>query len=191
MNICIFAGSSSKSDDSFSKEAAALGVEVARGGHTLLYGAGGIGLMGAAADAALNAGGKVTGVIPEFMVKEGWAHPGITKTYVTKDMGGRKAKLFELADAIISLPGGIGTLEELTEAMTLKQLGQFNGAIIILNYNGFYNKFLELLDHMAQNRFFRKEHMNMFRVATTAAEAVEMATENIGWIENPISKARI
>ena len=191
MRVAIFAGSSSKSDELFYSEASVIGATLAKMGHHLVYGGGAIGLMGAAADAAISNDGKVIGVIPSFMVDEGWAHTGIDELIVTTDMSSRKSRIFELADAIISLPGGIGTLEELTEAMTLKQLGVYRGPIVILNSKGFYNKFIEFIDHMAEKRFFRPEHKSMFLLAETAEEAVNMAVQNASWIDNPRSLARI
>src|SRR5512133_3539912 len=108
MNVCVFAASSSRIDNIYSDAASELGALLAGSGMNILYGGGGIGLMGKLADAALEKGGIVTGVIPEFMKAEGWGHPGVTKMIVTIDMGERKKWMFDRADAVVALPGGIG-----------------------------------------------------------------------------------
>ena len=102
--------------------------------------------MGILADAVMKEGGKITGVIPEFMQVEGWGHMNVTEMIVTPGMSERKKMMFDISDGVVALPGGIGTLEELTEAITLKQLGLFRGPVIILNIDGFYNHFIEFLN---------------------------------------------
>jgi len=126
MTICVFASSSSRVNSEFGTAAAKLGSLLAQSGMDVVYGGGGIGLMGKFADAVLKDGGKITGVIPVFMKEEGWGHQGLTSMIVTPDMGERKKTLFSMSDAIVALPGGVGTLEELTEAITLKQLSLYN-----------------------------------------------------------------
>ena len=121
----------------------------------VIYGGGGIGLMGKLADAVIENNGSITGVIPSFMNDEGWGHPHVNEMIVTSDMGDRKKKMFAMADAVVALPGGIGTLEELTEAITLKQLGLFKGPIIILNTLNFYKSLIDFLEHMVSGNFLR------------------------------------
>ncbi|HOO99582.1 MAG TPA: TIGR00730 family Rossman fold protein [Bacteroidales bacterium] len=176
MTVCVFAASSSRTDGEYSKAASRLGTLLAQQHIDIVYGGGGIGLMGKLADAALQAGGKITGVIPAFMKEEGWGHHGISEMIVTTDMNERKKKMFELSDAVVALPGGIGTLEELTEAITLKQLSLFHGRVIILNTLGYYDSFLKFIDDMVKGNFFRHEHRGIWQVASTPEEALSMIT---------------
>ncbi|MBS1232201.1 MAG: lysine decarboxylase, partial [Bacteroidetes bacterium] len=146
MTVCVFAASSSRVDQEYGKDAALLGSLLAVAGIEVVFGGGGIGLMNKLADGVIENGGKITGVIPAFMQAEGWGHNGVSETIVTADMSERKRKMFEMSDAVIALPGGVGTLEELTEAITLKQLSLFDGQIIILNTCGFYNSLLDFIE---------------------------------------------
>jgi uncharacterized protein (TIGR00730 family) len=172
MTICVFASSSSRVNSEFGTAAAILGSLLAQSGMDVVYGGGGIGLMGKFADAVLKDGGKITGVIPVFMKEEGWGHQGLTSMIVTPDMGERKKTLFSMSDAIVALPGGVGTLEELTEAITLKQLSLYDGPVIILNTLGFYKSFFEFLDNMVETHFLRKEHKGLWEVANTPEEVI-------------------
>ncbi len=191
MNVCVFAASSSRIDPVYSGAASELGTQLAESGMSILYGGGGIGLMGKLADAALEKGGNVTGVIPQFMIDEGWGHPHVKNMIVTADMGERKKWMFDRADAVIALPGGVGTLEELTEAITLKQLGIYRGPIIILNIADFYKSFLSFMDQLAEGGFLRLEHKDIWQIATTPAEVLRQLREYKGWIEDPRKIARI
>ncbi len=119
MRVCIFASSSSRIDNEYAEAAAELGILLARSGTEVVFGGGGIGLMGKLADAVIANNGSITGVIPSFMKDQGWDHPAINEMIITPDMGERKRQMFAMSDAIIALPGGVGTLEELTEAITL------------------------------------------------------------------------
>jgi uncharacterized protein (TIGR00730 family) len=191
MNVCVFAASSSRIDVVYGVAASELGTLLAEAGMNILYGGGGIGLMGHLADAALKKGGSVTGVIPEFMVAEGWDHKLVSDMVVTVDMGERKKWLFDHADAVVALPGGIGTLEELTEAITLKQLGIYKGPIIILNTSGFYNKFIEFMDQLVAGHFLRLEHKDIWEIVERPAEALKALASYKGWLEDPRGIARI
>jgi uncharacterized protein (TIGR00730 family) len=191
MNVCVFAASSSRIDGIYGVAASELGTRLAEAGMNILYGGGGIGLMGHLADAALKKGGSVTGVIPEFMVAEGWDHKLVSDMVVTVDMGERKKWLFDHADAVVALPGGIGTLEELTEAITLKQLGIYKGPVIILNTSGFYNKFIEFMDQLVAGHFLRLEHKDMWEIVENPDEAINALSSYKGWLEDPRRIARI
>jgi uncharacterized protein (TIGR00730 family) len=173
MTICIFAASSSRIDSEYGLVARKLGTLLAKEEMSVVFGGGGIGLMGKLADAVLENGGKITGVIPSFMKDEGWGHDKLTEMIVTSDMSERKKKMFSMADAVVALPGGIGTLEELTEAITLKQLSLFDGPIIILNTRGYFNSLLGFIDHMIANNFMRFEHKGIWEVATTPEEVID------------------
>lgn len=172
MRVCVFASSSSRIDNEYVIAASKLGMLLAKTGIQVVYGGGGIGLMGRLADAVLENGGKITGVIPVFMSEEGWGHQGVDEMILTPDMGERKKKMFAMSDAIIALPGGIGTLEELTEAITLKQLSLFDGSIIILNTLGFYKSLLEFLENMVANNFLRFEHKCIWEIVNTPEEVI-------------------
>jgi len=191
MKVCVFAASSSRIDDAYKKAASELGTVFAREGINAVFGGGGIGLMGLFADAMLADGGKITGVIPGFMMKEGWGHDGVSDMIVTEDMSDRKKTIFAMSDAAVALPGGVGTLEELTEVITLKQLGQFNKPIIIINVNGFYDHLIEFFEHMFRGNFIRLEHKDIWQIVTTAEEVVPAITNYTGWHADPKVIARI
>ncbi len=191
MNICVFAASSSRIDKIYSNAASELGTLLAEAGMNIIYGGGGIGLMGKLADAALEKGGTVTGVIPAFMKAEGWGHKLVTEMIVTSDMGERKKWLFDRADAVVALPGGIGTLEELTEAITLKQLGLYKGPVIILNTSDFYKSFIDFLEQMISGHFLRLEHKDIWQIVNTPREALKALKNYKGWLEDPRRIARI
>jgi len=191
MTVCIFAASSSRINSEYTKAASELGTLLAKAGMDVVFGGGGIGLMGKLADSVLAGNGKITGVIPGFMKEEGWDHPGVTEMIITRDMGERKKKMFTLADAVVALPGGIGTLEELTEAITLKQLGLFKGTIVILNTLNFYRSLIEFLDHMIEGEFLRFEHKGIWQIASTPEEAMIFLSKNESWIHDPRSIAKI
>ncbi len=191
MRVCVFAASSSRIDSAYLEAAGELGTVFAREGVHAVFGGGGIGLMGILADSMLAAGGKITGVIPEFMIDEGWGHAGVTDMIVTADMSERKKTIFAMSDAAVALPGGVGTLEELTEVITLKQLGQFNKPIIIVNVNGFYDHLIEFFEHMFRGNFIRLEHKDIWQIVTTAEEVVPAITNYTGWHADPKVIARI
>jgi hypothetical protein len=191
MTICVFASSSSRIDSEYATAAANLGKLLANAGFDVVYGGGGIGLMGKLADAVIENGGRITGVIPSFMKDEGWDHRTVSEMIITSDMGERKKKMFSLADAVVALPGGVGTLEELTEAMTLKQLGLYQGPIIILNTMNFYRSFIEFLEHMVSGNFLRYEHKGMWEIAGSEEEVMALLAKKEGWHHDPRSIARI
>lgn len=172
MTVCIFASSSSRIDKRYANAASHLGLLLAKNRIDIVYGGGGIGLMGTVADAAMENGGSVTGVIPLFMKDEGWGHHSVSEMIVTNDMSERKNKMFALANAVVALPGGVGTLEELTEAITLKQLSLFDGPIIILNTLGFYENLIKFLDTMVDGQFLRSEHKGIWEVVNTPEEVI-------------------
>ena len=172
MTVCVFAASSSRVNNEHELAAASLGSLLAKAGIDIVFGGGGIGLMKKLADAVIENGGRITGVIPLFMKEEGWGHHGLNETITTSDMSERKKRMFEMADAIVALPGGMGTLEELTEAITLKQLSLFDGPIIILNTLGYYNSLLDFIDHMIDNNFMRIEHRGIWEVVSTPEEVL-------------------
>jgi uncharacterized protein (TIGR00730 family) len=172
MIICVFAASSSRIDNEYGEDTVKLGSLLAKAGMDVVFGGGGIGLMGKLADAVLANGGKITGVIPSFMKKEGQGHRGLSELIITGDMSERKKRMFAMADAVVALPGGIGTLEELTEAITLKQLSLFDGPVIILNTLGYYNSLLDFIDNMIDKNFMRLEHKGIWEIVNTPEEVI-------------------
>lgn len=191
MTVCVFASSSSRIDNGYAIAASSLGSLLARAKMDVVFGGGGIGLMGRLADAVIESGGRITGVIPSFMKDEGWDHFAVSKMIVTSDMAERKKQMFAMADAVVALPGGVGTLEELTEAMTLKQLGLYRGSIIILNTLNFYKYFIDFLEQMVSGHFLRSEHKGMWEIANTPEEVIELLWKKDCWYKDPRNIARI
>ncbi len=182
--ICVYSASSTKINQRYYDAAVELGELIARKGMRLVNGAGTMGLMRACADAVLNNGGEAVGVIPQFMIDRNWHYEDMTELIVTKDMHERKRKLATMADAIIALPGGCGTLEELLEVITWKQLGIINKPIVILNTDGYYNPLIEMLGKAAAEHFMREEHLRLWTVAGTPEEALEQAFNAPAWDAN-------
>ena len=135
-------------------------------------------------NAALEAGGKVTGVIPSFMVREGWHHEGLTELIETPSMHERKQTMANLSDGIIALPGGCGTMEELLEIITWKQLGLYVNPIVILNVDGFYDALLAQLEKAVEENFMRAIHADIWKVASTPVEAMELLLSTPKWDKN-------
>jgi hypothetical protein len=154
-NVCVYCGSGPGTNPEFIKSATAFGRTLAENGVGLVYGGGSIGLMGAVATGALDHGGNVTGIIPDFLTARENALQRAQELIVTKDMHTRKQLMFERSDAFVAFPGGIGTLEELVEQLTWAQLGRHTKPILIANIAGFWNPLLVLLDHMKDTAFIR------------------------------------
>ena len=182
-NVCVYSASSTKIAPVYFAAAKELGRLLAMRGINLINGAGSLGLMAATSDAALEAGGTVTGVIPRFMVEQGWQHDGLTRLVQTKNMHERKQLMAEMSDGVIALPGGCGTMEELLEIITWKQLGLYLKPIVILNINGFFTPLLEMLQRAIDENFMREEHGRIWQVAQNAEEAVELLYHTPMWDE--------
>ena len=180
-NVCVYSASSTKIASIYFEIAEELGHLLARKGINLINGAGSSGLMGTISNAALQAGGTVTGVIPRFMVEQGWHHQGLTHLVETETMHERKQLMAEMSDGVIALPGGCGTLEELLEIITWKQLGIYLKPIVILNVNGYFDPLLDMLQKAIEDNFMREEHRAIWQVATTAEEAVEQLFQAPAW----------
>lgn len=181
MNITIYSASSGQVAPRYVEAARRLGEMLALRGHTLVNGAGRSGLMAAAAEACMSAGGTAVGVIPRFMIEQGWQHAGMTRLIVTEDMHRRKEKMAGMSDACIALPGGVGTLEELLEIITWKQLGLYLKPIVVLNAGGYFDPLLAQLDRAADERFMRTEHKSIWQVAETPEEAVALCETTPCW----------
>ena len=153
--ICVYCGSGGGTDPAFVEAATAFGAAMAKAGIGLVYGGGDVGMMGAVADAVRRNGGSVTGIIPEFLLNRERAGVNGDGLIVTADMHERKRKMFEMADAFVAMPGGVGTLEELVEQLTWAQLGRHKKPILIANIKGFWQPLCALLDHMKALDFIR------------------------------------
>lgn len=173
-SVCVYSASSTKIAPAYFHAAQELGRLLAQHHIRLINGAGGIGLMGAIADAVLAEGGKVTGIIPHFMVEQGWEHKGLTDLIEVDNMHERKQMMADMSNAIIALPGGCGTLEELLEIITWKQLGIYLNPIVILNTNGYFNPLLTMLQHAMEENFMRLQHGSIWSIANTPQEAIEL-----------------
>lgn len=180
-NVCVYSASSTQIAPVYFQVAEELGRLLAEKHINLINGAGCIGLMAATSNAALAAGGTVTGVIPRFMVEQGWHHQGLTRLVETETMHERKQLMADLSDGVIALPGGCGTLEELLEIITWKQLGLYLKPIVILNIDGYYDPLISMLQNAINGNFMRKEHEVIWQVATTAQEAVECLYHAPAW----------
>lgn len=167
-SICIFCGSSWGNNKAFEEAAVSLSREVAARGFKLVYGGASVGLMGACADAALAAGGEVIGVLPNQLKRREIDHEGLTEIHFTDSMHERKAMMAELSDAFISLPGGIGTMDELFEVWTWAMLGWHDKPSALMNVNGYYDDLLSFLDRTATEGFVKQPHRDMLIVEEEA-----------------------
>jgi uncharacterized protein (TIGR00730 family) len=167
--VCVFCGSNFGAREAYAEAARQVGREIAGRGLRLVYGGSKVGLMGLVADAALAAGGAVIGVIPAALVEREVAHAGLTELHQVASMHERKAKMADLADAFIALPGGAGTMEELFEIWTWGQLGHHAKPAGLLNVEGFFDCLVAFLDHQASERFMRREHRDMLLVESEPA----------------------
>ncbi|MBE6268450.1 MAG: TIGR00730 family Rossman fold protein [Bacteroidales bacterium] len=179
--ICVYCASSSRVDNLYMETATRLGLLMAQEGITLVTGGGRQGLMCAVEEGALSAGGKAIGVIPRFMIEAGWHHQSLTELRITENMHERKQQMADLSEAAIALPGGCGTMEELLEIITWKQLGLYPHPIIILNINGYYNSLIDQLQHAVEEHFMGEIHSRIWSVASTPEEALAIIEETPAW----------
>lgn len=179
--ICVYCASSSRVDNLYMETATRLGLLMAQEGITLVTGGGRQGLMCAVEEGALSAGGKAIGAIPRFMIEAGWHHQSLTELRITENMHERKQLMADLSEAAIALPGGCGTMEELLEIITWKQLGLYPHPIIILNINGYYNSLIDQLQHAVEEHFMGEIHSRIWSVASTPEEALAIIEETPAW----------
>jgi uncharacterized protein (TIGR00730 family) len=180
-SIAVYCASSNKVRASYVYAAEELGAIFAQNGIRLIYGDGGIGLMAAVAKGVLDAGGEAVGVIPQFMVDQGWNNPRSTQTIVTETMHERKATICDMSDAMVALPGGIGTFEELLECLTWKQLGLHQNPVVILNTDGYYDRLLACIDLMVDEQMMRPIHKDMYVVVSTPQEVLPAILGGPDW----------
>ena len=171
--VAVYCGSAFGNNPAFLSEAKALGAAIAAAGLGLVYGGTNIGLMGAVADAALAGGAHAIGVLPELLAGREIAHDGLTQLVLVPSMHERKARMADLADAFVALPGGMGTLEELAEILTWAQLGLHRKAAGVLDVRGYWRPLLAFLDHAVQERFLRPEHRALLLAREDPAELLD------------------
>jgi uncharacterized protein (TIGR00730 family) len=174
--VAVYCGSATPADPVYIEAARHVGRTLAGRGIGVVYGGGKLGLMGAVADSALEAGGEVIGVIPELLVSAEVAHRGCTELHVVKTMHERKARFTDLADGFINLPGGTGTMDELWEALSWAQLGYHTDPVGLLNIAGYYDKLVDFWEHMGKVGFVRPQHQNMLIVDSTLEGLLDKMT---------------
>ena len=176
-SVCVFCGASIGANPAYREAAVALGQAIAKRGLTLVYGGSSVGLMGAVADAAMAAGGEVIGVMPQSLIDAEIGHKGLPRLEVVDGMHARKARMAELSDAFIALPGGLGTLEELFEVWTWGQLGYHAKPLGLLDVNGFYEKLGGFLDQIVEEGFVRPQHRAMLLLGRQPDELLDAMDE--------------
>jgi uncharacterized protein (TIGR00730 family) len=179
--IAVYCASSNKTHPEFQQAARRLGECLAREKVTIVYGGGRVGSMGQVADGALSEGGYVVGVIPNFMAEIEWGHTGVNELHVVDDMHGRKRMMLERSDAVVALPGGTGTFEELLEAITLKRLGIFLKPIILVNTRRYYDRFQDLMDYCVEEKFMSPRHIKLWQVVDHPEEVLPAIRQTPPW----------
>ncbi len=175
MNICVFCSSSEGVDGVYTEEAQELGLMIAAGGHSLIYGGGGYGLMGAIARAVRGNGGEVTGIIPEFMMER--KCDGLSKVIVTKTMRERKARMEEMSDAFVALPGGFGTLEEILEIIAHTQLGLVQKPVVLMNTEGFWSGLEAVFERLYEEKFAKAACRSLYHIASGPSDTMTYLRE--------------
>lgn len=171
--ICVFCGSNPGNDPAYLEAAQTLGAAIVTRGYELVYGGAEVGLMGAVADAALEAGGRVVGVMPKALVDKEIGHKNLSEQHIVSSMHERKALMADLSDGFIALPGGVGTLEEIFEIWTWAQLGHHDKPLAFMNVLGFYDPLCAFLDHQSSEGFVRKGHRDMAIFSKNAEEILQ------------------
>lgn len=185
MRVCVYAASSDHSHPDYTRAAYALGQHLAHARCTVVYGGGSRGSMGAVANGALEAGGEVIGILPRFMADLEWGHTGLTQLELVEDMRERKHKLLADSDAVVALPGGCGTLEELFEAITLKRLGLYFNPILLLNTRDYWTPLTRFLDEQViAERFLNPEHRAMWGTVQAPDQVIDAIRATPPWDEN-------
>lgn len=171
--VTVYASSSNALSDSYYDAASRLGIVLGRAGIDVVYGGGGVGLMRSMADRALEAGARVRGVIPHFLNTVEHGHKNLSELEVVDDMRARKYRMLEGSDAVVSLPGGSGTFEEVFEVLTLKRLGQFLGPVVLVNTNDYFDRFVDFLEHSVNERFMARRHLDMWSVVQEPEQVLD------------------
>ncbi len=184
MRICVYCASSAQCDPEYHRAAFRLGELLAEAGCITVYGGGGMGSMGALADGALSKQGHVVGIIPRFMTEVEWQHPGLATLDIVEDMRERKHRLLTGSDAVVALPGGCGTLEEVFEAITLKRLGLYLKPIVFVNTRGFYDGLRDFLQHTIRERMMGEAHAAMWQFVDSVEEVLPAIRGSEAWPEH-------
>lgn len=184
MRICVYCASSAQCDPDYHRSAFRLGELLADAGCTTVYGGGGMGSMGALADGALSRQGHVIGIIPRFMTEVEWQHPGLATLDIVEDMRERKHRLLTGSDAVVALPGGCGTLEEVFEAITLKRLGLYLKPIVFVNTRGYYDGLRDFMRHTIRERMMGEAHAAMWQFVDTVEDVLPVIRASEAWPEN-------
>ncbi|MDX2427665.1 MAG: TIGR00730 family Rossman fold protein [Xanthomonadales bacterium] len=189
--VTVYASSSAALRTAYYNAARRTGEILASAGKSIIYGAGGGGLMGSVADGALSKNGKVYGVVPGFLQDLELTHRGLTDLKVVDDMRIRKHLMLEGSDAVVTLPGGSGTYEELFEALTMKRLGQWVGPVIIVNTEGFYDGLLKFMRHSVDERFMGRNHLNMWTVVDEPEQIIDAIENSHAWGQDALQFANV
>lgn len=189
--VTVYASSSSALKSVYYDAARRLGEVLAGAGKSIMYGAGGHGLMGAVADGALSRNGEVYGVVPGFLQDLELTHQSLTGLRVVEDMHTRKQLMLKDSDAVVTLPGGSGTYEEMFEALTMKRLGQWLGPIILVNTNGFYDGLLEFMNHSIAERFMGSNHLKMWSVVEQPEDVLDAIGNSHDWDSDALQFANV
>jgi len=189
--VCVYCASSDRTPPVYLDAAARLGRALAEAGIGVVYGGSSLGSMGRMATAALEAGGRVTGILPRFMDELEWGNRALTELRIVDDMHERKRLMLELSDAVIALPGGCGTLEELFEAITWKRLGLYFGPVLLVNVNRFYDPCIELLNRSVDEGFMNAKHREMWSVVDGTEHVVEALHATPAWTRDARAFARV
>ncbi|MBD8525203.1 TIGR00730 family Rossman fold protein [Pseudomarimonas arenosa] len=184
MRVCVYAASSGQCDPQYHQAAYALGQHLAEHGCSLVYGGGSTGSMGAVANGALSRGGEVIGILPKFMADLEWGHPGLTELQLVEDMRERKHRLLTGSDAVVALPGGCGTLEELFEAITLKRLGLYFNPILLLNTLDYWTDLDAFMHKVIDQRFMNPEHAHMWGLVEQPEQIIDAIRATPAWRED-------
>ncbi len=190
-SVCVYCASSRQAPAHYHEEARRLGGLLARRGLTVVCGGGGEGSMGALAEGVLAEGGRIVGIMPRFMIELEWVHRGLSELRVVETLQERKRLMQESADAVVALPGGSGTFEELLETITAKRLGLFTGPIVIVSSGGYYDPLLELLERSVAERFMAPRHRELWQAVATALEVLPALEAAPPWSADALTFARI
>ncbi len=182
--VCVYCASSSKVKPSYFEATKQLAKSFTEAGLSVVYGGGSIGLMGQLADSMLETGGKITGIIPGFMCEQEWNHTGLSELILTETMHERKEKMAAMADAAVALPGGCGTLEELLEVITWKQLGIYSKPIIIVNIDGYFDSLIAMLHRAIDENFMREQHREIWQVVNHPDDVIPAIEYSKIWDES-------
>ena len=189
--VCVYCASSTQCDALYFEAARELGAILARNSITIVYGAGAVGSMGQLAEGALSEGGHVIGVLPQFMMDLEWGHPGLGELRLVEDMHDRKRTLLDGTDAVVALPGGSGTLDELLEAISLKRLAIYLNPIVLVNVNGFFDPCIELLDRCIDERFMDPRHRAIWQVVERPDQVLAAIESAPPWSRDALRFAAI